>query len=127
MLQVMNGSTQHPYTNPRGPVHIITGSAVSKLSSCSDCFILIQGCREGRNHFLAKPPWVAHNNRDYGYSKMTVHNGTHISFKQISDDQVGDHCNRTKLTSRITFCQAGEVVDSITIIKEAHGSKAYHH
>ena len=25
---VLNGSTQEPYHNPRGPVHIITGSAV---------------------------------------------------------------------------------------------------
>ena len=25
----MNGSYDHPYTNPKAPVHIITGSAVS--------------------------------------------------------------------------------------------------
>jgi hypothetical protein len=29
LLQVFNGSRETPYTNPRGPVHIITGSAVS--------------------------------------------------------------------------------------------------
>ena len=27
--QVMNGSHEHPYTNPKAPVHVITGSAVS--------------------------------------------------------------------------------------------------
>lgn len=30
-LQVFNGSREMPYTNPRGPVHIITGSAVSSM------------------------------------------------------------------------------------------------
>lgn len=29
LLQVMNGSYDTPYKNPRAPVHIITGSAVS--------------------------------------------------------------------------------------------------
>lgn len=29
LLQVFNGSLHQPYTRPRGPVHIITGSAVS--------------------------------------------------------------------------------------------------
>ena len=29
VLQVFNGSTDKPYTNPKAPVHIITGSAVS--------------------------------------------------------------------------------------------------
>lgn len=29
-LEVLNGSQEMPYTNPRGPVHIITGSAVSR-------------------------------------------------------------------------------------------------
>lgn len=30
LLQVFNGSREMPYNNPRGPVHIITGSAVSR-------------------------------------------------------------------------------------------------
>jgi hypothetical protein len=29
LLQVYNGSLNEPYTNPRAPVHITTGSAVS--------------------------------------------------------------------------------------------------
>lgn len=32
-FKVLNGSKKEPYTNPRAPVHIITGSAVSVVSS----------------------------------------------------------------------------------------------
>ena len=27
--KVVNGSYEHPYTNPKGPLHLTTGSAVS--------------------------------------------------------------------------------------------------
>ena len=39
LSQVMNGSYYSPYTNPRAPVHIITGSAVSEVYSVVDLFI----------------------------------------------------------------------------------------
>ena len=39
--QVMNGSYDSPYTNPRAPVHIITGSAVSELHSIVGLFNLV--------------------------------------------------------------------------------------
>ena len=32
-FEVLNGSTEEPYRNPKAPVHIITGSAVSFKSS----------------------------------------------------------------------------------------------
>ncbi|CAI8049980.1 Acid phosphatase type 7 [Geodia barretti] len=86
---VMNGSYENPYTNPGAPVHIVTGSA---------------GCREDHGDFKKdQPEWVAFTSRDYGYSKMTVHNATHLSFQQISADQ------------------GGKVVDEFTIIKDYHG------
>lgn len=31
--RVLNGSVETPYTNPKAPVHIVTGSAVSELTS----------------------------------------------------------------------------------------------
>lgn len=72
---VMNGSYDQPYTNPRAPVQIITGSA---------------GCRENVSHFDNKPPaWSAFRSSDYGYTRMHVLNKTHINFEQVSDDKGG--------------------------------------
>lgn len=28
----MNGSLEHPYTNPKAPVHVTTGSAVQRIN-----------------------------------------------------------------------------------------------
>lgn len=73
--KVYNGSYDHPYTNPKAPVHIVTGSA---------------GCKEGREPFERKiPPWSAIHSQDYGYTKLKAHNGTHLYFEQISDDKDG--------------------------------------
>ncbi|XP_067935187.1 acid phosphatase type 7-like isoform X2 [Watersipora subatra] len=69
---VCNGSAEAPYKNPRAPVHLITGSA---------------GCVERHTPFRLKPPFVAINNGDYGYTKLRVLNSTHLYFEQISDDQ----------------------------------------
>ena len=98
----MNGSFDHPYSEPKAPVHIITGSAVKIYNTCTrtlsfaDPFFLmyvnlfsIQGCSERHDTFKEKQPeWVAFTSSDYGFSKMTIHNKTHLSFQQISDDQV---------------------------------------
>lgn len=52
-------------------------------------FVFLQGCREDHDGFQDdQPDWVAFTSSDYGYTKMTIHNSTHISFSQISDDQV---------------------------------------
>uniref|UniRef100_A0A8C4Q4Q9 Purple acid phosphatase n=1 Tax=Eptatretus burgeri TaxID=7764 RepID=A0A8C4Q4Q9_EPTBU len=65
-----------PYTDPKAPVHIITGSA---------------GCSERHGHFILKPAaWSAFRSTDYGYTRMNVHNSTHIYLEQVSDDKV--HC-----------------------------------
>lgn len=34
--KVYNGSREEPYTNPKAPVHIVVGSAVSIVYFCSD-------------------------------------------------------------------------------------------
>ncbi|KAK7803676.1 hypothetical protein U0070_014047 [Myodes glareolus] len=73
--QVFNGSLEKPYTNPRGPVHIITGSA---------------GCEELLTPFTIKArPWSAMRVKEYGYTRMHILNGTHMHIQQVSDDQDG--------------------------------------
>ena len=55
-------------------VHIVTGSA---------------GCQEDHNPFIKDQPYYsAFRALDYGYSHMTIHNSSHLTFQQISDDQV---------------------------------------
>ncbi|VCW99369.1 unnamed protein product, partial [Gulo gulo] len=62
--QVFNGSREMPYTNPRGPVHIITGSA---------------GCEERLTPFSLFPrPWSALRVKEYGYTRLHILNGTHL-------------------------------------------------
>ena len=72
-FQVKNGSLESPYTNPGGPVHIITGSA---------------GCQEKHDPWLPKPDITAFRSNDYGYTRMSVYNSTHMEISQVSDDQV---------------------------------------
>lgn len=87
--KVFNGSAEHPYTNPGAPVHIITGSA---------------GCRERVDPFVKDvPEWSAFRTSDYGYTRLQVHNATHLYFEQVSDDK------------------DGEIIDSVWLIKDKHG------
>lgn len=86
---VYNGSLEHPYTNPKAPVHIITGSA---------------GCKEKTDNFVKDvPEWSAFRTSDYGYTRMKVHNATHLYLEQVSDDQ------------------DGKIIDSVWLIKDKHG------
>lgn len=74
--EMKNGSLEMPYVNPRGPVHIVTGSA---------------GCRENLDPFLVdKPAWSAVRISDYGYTKLKAFNRTHLSIKQFSTDKHGE-------------------------------------
>ncbi|XP_022082973.1 acid phosphatase type 7-like [Acanthaster planci] len=72
--KVYNGSTEAPYTNPKAPVHITTGSA---------------GCQSRHDLFSHPRPWDAFRALDYGFTLMHVINGTHLTWQQISDDQHG--------------------------------------
>lgn len=75
-FEVRNGSHTHPYTNPRAPIHIITGSA---------------GCKEGRDHFVKNPEeWSAFHSQDYGYTRMNVYNSSHLYAEQVSVDKLGE-------------------------------------
>lgn len=91
--QVCNGSKEEPYTNPCAPVHITTGSA---------------GCQEDHDPFEKDyPPWTAYRSEDYGYTRMTIFNETHLFMDQVSADK------------------EGEVIDKVWIIKESHGPEAW--
>lgn len=73
--KVYNGSYEFPYTNPKAPVHIITGSA---------------GCQEKHDAFVPNPPeWSALRNADYGYTRLAILNNTHLYIEQVSDDKGG--------------------------------------
>ncbi|KAG1669122.1 Acid phosphatase type 7 [Nymphon striatum] len=88
-LKVYNGSYSAPYTNPGAPTHIVTGSA---------------GCQERHDDFKqVHPPYSAFRNADYGYTRMTVENTTHIHLQQVSDDK------------------EGQIVDDFWLIREKHG------
>ena len=71
--KVYNGSTAEPYTNPKAPVHITTGSA---------------GCKERHDGWGPKKPFSAFRSNDYGYTRMAAHNATHLEIEQVSDDKV---------------------------------------
>jgi hypothetical protein len=38
--------------------------------------------------------WTAFRSADYGYTRMTAHNATHLELEQVSDDKV---CTALKL------------------------------
>ncbi|XP_043246196.1 acid phosphatase type 7-like [Amphibalanus amphitrite] len=72
---VYNGTAADPYRNPGAPVHIVTGSA---------------GCKERVDPFNATvPAWSAFRSSDYGYTRLTFHNGSHVHLQQVSDDKDG--------------------------------------
>ncbi|CAG2161782.1 unnamed protein product, partial [Oppiella nova] len=87
---VCNGTVDQPYNNPKAPVHIITGSA---------------GSRERHTSFIATPHYSAFQNEEFGYTRMTIHNFTHIYLEQLSVERNG-----------------GQVIDKFYLIKEKHVS-----
>ncbi|XP_072023966.1 acid phosphatase type 7-like [Amphiura filiformis] len=72
--KVYNGSMDAPYTNPKAPVHIITGSA---------------GNREPQSILLPPKSFTAFQTRDFGYTRFFILNSTHIHAEQVSDDKGG--------------------------------------
>ncbi|KAJ8046055.1 Acid phosphatase type 7 [Holothuria leucospilota] len=72
--KVYNGSLSEPYTNPKAPVHIVTGSA---------------GCWEKHSVFGPEKYFDAFRSGDYGYTRLHIINNTHIDLQQVSDDQKG--------------------------------------
>merc|ERR1712096_147581 len=65
---IMSGSKAEPYKNPRAPIYIVSG---------------ISGNGESVDYFknFEQPEWSAFRyDAAWGYSHMTVHNGTSLEF-----------------------------------------------
>ncbi|CAG2108113.1 unnamed protein product [Medioppia subpectinata] len=91
--KIYNGSVDEPYNNPKAPVHIITGSA---------------GSRERHTTFIDTPHYSAFQNEEFGYTRMTIHNASHIYLEQLSVEREG-----------------GQIIDKFYLIKEKHGYDAW--
>lgn len=78
------------------------------FKSCLLFFSFIyQGCQEQLDHFGEPKPWSAFRLSDYGYTRLAIHNATHLGIEQISDDQ------------------QGKVMDAITVVQEKHGPRKW--
>ena len=52
-------------------------------------FFFFQGCQEDHDPFEKDyPPWTAYRSEDYGYTRMTIFNETHLFMDQVSVDKV---------------------------------------
>ncbi|XP_048586394.1 acid phosphatase type 7 isoform X2 [Nematostella vectensis] len=91
--KIYKGSEEEPYTNPKAPVHLTSGSAGCKY--CHDSFKRDYG------------PWTAFRSLDYGFTRMKIHNNTHLYFEQVSIDK--DY----------------EVIDKVWLIKDTHGPASF--
>ncbi|XP_072023967.1 acid phosphatase type 7-like [Amphiura filiformis] len=84
--KIYNGSMDAPYTNPKAPVHIITGSA---------------GNKEGQHFLLPPKPYTAFQTRDFGYTRFFILNSTHIHAEQVSDDKGGQIIDKFTLIKNL--------------------------
>lgn len=91
-----------------------------------DRSIDFQGCQEQHDPFSVPRPWTAFQSDDYGYTRMTVHNASHLYLEQVSDDQVKMSSMNSSLFLMIHLLeQGGKVVDSMWLIKSKHGPYSY--
>jgi hypothetical protein len=101
-FKVLNGSLKEPYTNPKAPVHIskliIAWVRLFSKQLLKDfLFFLVTGsagCKEKREHFGPSKYFSAFRSNDYGYTRMTTHNASHLYLEQVSDDQNGEVIDR---------------------------------
>lgn len=90
----MYNGTSEPYVDPVAPVHFVTGSSVRFYNfflgpSFPKSIWGWQGCQEDTDGFILKtPPWSAFRSSDYGFSRLTAHNASHLHWEQVSDDHV---------------------------------------
>ena len=64
--------------------------------------VLFQGCQEDHDPFVKDyPPWTAFRSDDYGYTRMTIYNNTHLYMDQVSVDLVRE---TTSLRFNLLLC-----------------------
>ena len=93
MYDVFDKKTTKSNVNPRATWHIVTGDA--------------GGPEEHESFQRPQPERTAFRTEAYGYSRMTVHNSTHIFWEQVETD-----------TDAGVF---GQVIDSVWYVQENHG------
>ncbi|PVD25439.1 hypothetical protein C0Q70_13095 [Pomacea canaliculata] len=105
------GGSSEPYTNPRAPVHIITGSA---------------GDKEGQDRFQYHPAaWSAFRSDDYGFTVMDIVNSTHLTLHQVSSDKGGQVIDSMVLIKEKHG--AGSYTCDSAYIHTSFREKAWHH
>eukprot|EP00939_MAST-03C_sp_MAST-3C-sp1_P004575 g4575.t1 len=88
--------THQSNKNPPAPIFIVTGAA---------------GCKELHEPFVQKqPPRSAFRSNTFGYSRMTIHNATHLRWQQVMTDPVYFGPD-----------QYGKVIDDTWIVQSNHG------
>ena len=72
-------------------------------------FVPVKGNKEQLGDLTRTfPPWIATTNgKDYGYSKMTVMNATHLLWEQISATEVRVFCGNACLIQDMYVCWLG--------------------
>jgi hypothetical protein len=83
-------------TNPNATIYIITGAAGSPEM------------HEGFDN--AQPSWSAYRSNTFGYSRLLVHNATHIRWQEVQTDP-----------TLFPTADYGRVIDDVWIIQEKHG------
>lgn len=96
-------ATSTNYTNPTAPVHIVTGS----------------GGAPTLDLFGGPGPWTRTQQSIWGYSRITVHNHTHLTQTFVANFMCAASCQNPP-------CPAcpwppGGVVDEFTIVQQSHG------
>ena len=69
--------------------HTVLVSNIYAQRTGSNFRLYFQGCQETHDPWLPKPNITAFRSTDYGYTRMTVHNSTHLELEQVSDDKGG--------------------------------------
>ena len=76
----------------RACVHVDGCMSVCARTTVSDC-CCFQGSHLGVGPFQPTGyAWSAYRSEDYGYTRMTIMNDTHMNLEQVSDNQVSYRC-----------------------------------
>jgi hypothetical protein len=98
-----HNATDQSNVEPKAPIYIVTGAA---------------GCEELHEPFTRpQPPRSAFRSNNFGYSRMIVHNHTHLRWQQVITDP-GDATGRPFFTGVEPY---GTVIDDTWIVQSSHG------
>ena len=83
-------------TNPRAPIYVVSGAA---------------GSHEMHEPFtLPQPEWSAYRSNSFSYSRVLVHNFTHLHWQQVQTDP-----------SLFPLADYGRVIDDYWVVTDRHG------